>query len=105
MVIAMGVLHRPELLIADEPTSALDMITHSEVLTLFSTLNRELKTAILFISHDLLSVASICHRVAILNKGKIVECATTAEIFQDPKDEYTRRLVAAIPAMRNAKNI
>ncbi len=70
VLIAMAVLHRPALLIADEPTSALDVITQSEILSLFARLNRELATAILYISHDLLSVASICHRIAILHAGR-----------------------------------
>jgi ABC-type dipeptide/oligopeptide/nickel transport system ATPase component len=100
ILIAMGLLHNPSLLIADEPTSALDIITQAEVLELFRKLNREKGSAILLISHDLLSVASICHRVAILNGGRIVECAPTAEIFQNPKNEYTRRLVEAIPGGR-----
>ena len=100
ILIAMGLLHNPSLLIADEPTSALDIITQAEVLDLFRKLNREKGSSILFISHDLLSVASICHRVAILNGGQIVECAPTAEIFQNPRNEYTRRLVEAIPVGR-----
>jgi ABC-type glutathione transport system ATPase component len=97
VLIAMAILHRPALLIADEPTSALDTITASEILRLFAELNRELGTAILYISHDLLSVAALCHRVAILQNARIVECATPREIFESPREEYTRRLVAALP--------
>lgn len=97
VLIAMGILHRPKLLIADEPTSALDVITSSEILKLFGRLNRELGMAILFISHDLLSVASLCHRVAIMKSGELVECAETARIFGQPAHEYTRTLVAALP--------
>lgn len=97
VLIAMGILHRPKLLIADEPTSALDVITSSEILKLFGRLNRELGMAILFISHDLLSVASLCHRVAIMKSGELVECADTARIFGQPAHEYTRTLVAALP--------
>ena len=97
VLIAMAILHRPALLIADEPTSALDTITQSEILRLFAKLNRELGTAILYISHDLLSVAALCHRIAILQDSRIVECARPAEIFESPRDEYTRRLVAALP--------
>jgi ABC-type glutathione transport system ATPase component len=74
VIIAMAILHRPSLLIADEPTSALDTITQSEILGLFARLNRELRTSILYISHDLLSVATLCQRIAILNAGVIVEC-------------------------------
>lgn len=95
--IAMAILHRPALLLADEPTSALDPITQAEILSLFARLNRELGTAILYISHDLLSVAALCHRICILHEGLIVECSTPAQIFHSPKHEYTRRLVAALP--------
>jgi peptide/nickel transport system ATP-binding protein len=97
VLIAMAVLHRPALLIADEPTSALDVITQAEILELFARLNRELGTAILYISHDLLSVASICHRIAILNEGDIVECARTEQIFESPQHPYTLKLVRALP--------
>jgi ABC-type dipeptide/oligopeptide/nickel transport system ATPase component len=102
VVIAMAILHRPELLIADEATSALDTITQSEILNLFSRLNRELGMAILFISHDLLSVAALCHRIAILNTGKIIECAAPEAIFHSPRHEYTRRLIAALPTRPQA---
>ena len=95
--IAMAVLHRPALLLADEATSALDPITQSEILNLFARLNREMGTAILYISHDLLSVAALCHRICILHEGQIVECGTPDAIFYSPRHEYTRRLVAALP--------
>lgn len=97
VLIAMAVLHRPSLLIADEPTSALDVITQAEILQLFRKLNRELGTAILFISHDLLSVANICDRIAILNAGEIVECGPTGQIFNHPAHPYTKKLVSALP--------
>jgi peptide/nickel transport system ATP-binding protein len=95
--IAMATLHRPALLLADEATSALDPITQSEILNLFSGLNREMGTAILYISHDLLSVAALCHRICILHEGQIVECGTPESIFHSPRHAYTRRLVAALP--------
>jgi len=97
VLIAMAVLHRPALLIADEATSALDVITQSEILQLFATLNREIGMSILYISHDLPSVAGICHRIAILNEGEIVECGPTAQIFAAPVHPYTRRLMASLP--------
>ena len=97
VLIAMAVLHRPALLVADEPTSALDVITQAEILSLFARLNRELGTAILYISHDLLSVASICHRVAILYEGDIVECGSTENILESPQHPYTQKLIAALP--------
>jgi peptide/nickel transport system ATP-binding protein len=97
VLIAMAILHRPALLIADEPTSALDAITQSEILALFARLNRQLNMAILYISHDLLSVATICDRIAILNEGEIVECATADEIISSPSHPYTQRLIRSLP--------
>ncbi len=97
VLIGMAILHRPALLIADEPTSALDIITQSEILQLFSALSRKLGIGILYISHDLLSVATLCQRVAVMDRGEIVECRTTAELFRQPHHEYTRRLIAALP--------
>ena len=97
VLIAMAVLHRPSLLIADEPTSALDVITQSEILALFGKLNKEMGMAVLYISHDLLSVASLCHRIAILHEGVIVECGRVAQIFGYPVHPYTQRLVQAMP--------
>jgi ABC-type dipeptide/oligopeptide/nickel transport system ATPase component len=99
VLIAMAVMHRPALLIADEATSALDVITQSEILALFRDLNRTTGTAILYISHDLASVAGICDRIAILHQGEIVECGTTDQIFICPQHEYTQRLMAAMPRL------
>jgi len=95
-LIALGILHRPALLIADEPTSALDVITQAEILNLFASLNRELEMAILYISHDLISVAHLCHRVAILHVGELVEVGSVDDIFDRPRHPYTQALVAAI---------
>lgn len=97
VLIAMAILHSPRLLIADEPTSALDAITQSEILALFAELNKHLGMATLFISHDLLSVYSLCHRVALLHEGAIVECNTPKEIFFHPRHPFTRQLIAALP--------
>lgn len=98
VLIAMAILHRPALLIADEPTSALDAITQSEIRELFSALNKNLGMSILFISHDLLFASSLCHRIAILNAGEIVECATPPKIFYEPAHPFTARLVSALPS-------
>jgi ABC-type glutathione transport system ATPase component len=99
VLIAMAVMHRPALLIADEATSALDVITQSEILALFRELNRSTGMAILYISHDLASVAGICDRIAILHQGEIVELGTTLQVLTNPQHEYTRRLMAAMPKM------
>jgi ABC-type glutathione transport system ATPase component len=97
VLIAMAIMHRPALLIADEATSALDVITQSEILKLFVKLNRETGMSILYISHDLPSVAEICQRIAILHEGEIVESGRTEQIFNAPAHSYTRRLIAALP--------
>jgi peptide/nickel transport system ATP-binding protein len=97
LLIAMSILHKPSLVIADEPTSALDVVTQAEILKLLARLNRDLNMAVLYISHDLLSVSSLCHRVAILHDGSIVECAPTEQIFRAPQHPYTHRLIEAMP--------
>ena len=97
VLIAMAILHRPSLLIADEPTSALDLITQADILRLFADLSRKLTMSILYISHDLLSVAMISHRVAVMEQGEIVECGSTREIFSAPRQAYTRKLIQSLP--------
>jgi len=99
VLIAMAIVHRPRLLIADEPTSALDAVTQAEILQLFSRLNRDLEMSILYISHDLLSVGSICERVAILSEGRVVEFNSTENIFRRPAHPYTKALIASIPRL------
>lgn len=105
--IAMAILHRPALLIADEATSALDTITQSEILDLFAHLNDELRMAILYISHNLISVSALCDRVAILHAGEILEVGSTQEIFTSPRHPYTQRLLSAShvpPVRKSAEN-
>lgn len=99
VLIAMAVLHRPSLLIADEPTSALDLITQAEILQLFATLSRKFRMSILYISHDLLSVATISDRVAVMREGMIIECRSTADIFRAPQHPYTQKLIKALPVV------
>jgi ABC-type glutathione transport system ATPase component len=96
VLIGMAVLHRPPLLIADEPTSALDVITQSEILELFSSLSRNLQVSVLYISHDLLSVAAISDRVAVMQHGQIVECENTERILAHPQHPYTRQIISAV---------
>ena len=105
VLIAMAILHNPSLLIADEPTSALDSITQAGILQLFTRLNRELGTAILYISHDLLSVASLAHRVAILEQGRVVDSGGVDEIFLYPAHPLTRSLIAALPAISRTASL
>ncbi len=81
VVIAMAVMHRPKLLIADEATSALDPVSQQEILALFRKLNRELQMAILYVSHDLASVARLCHTVGILEAGRLIQCGPAAQLL------------------------
>ena len=97
VLIAMAVMHSPALLIADEPTSALDAVTQVETLKMLTALNRSMGTAILYISHDLQSVASICQRIAILHDGEIVESGRTEALLLHPRHPYTQRLLACAP--------
>ena len=97
VLIAMAILHHPSLVIADEPTSALDVITQKEVLGIFRQLARERNIAILFVSHDLLAVSSLCDRIAILHEGVIVESGPTARVLGSPQHLYTKQLVSALP--------
>ena len=97
VLIAMAIMHRPALLIADEATSALDVITQAEILSLFRQLNRSFGMAVLYISHDLASVAGLCDRISILHQGHIVESGSTHSVLLSPQHEYTRRLLAAVP--------
>jgi peptide/nickel transport system ATP-binding protein len=101
VLIAIAVMHSPALLIADEPTSALDVVTQSEILGMFATLNRDMGSAVLYISHDLQSVASICHRIAILNAGEIVECGTMETVLTRPRHPYTQRLLTCAPWLQD----
>jgi ABC-type glutathione transport system ATPase component len=99
LLIALALMHKPALLLADEPTSALDAITQAAILRLFGQLNQTLGTAILFISHDLLSVAAISNRVDILHEGRLVESGPPERIFREPVHPFTRELVAAQPRL------
>jgi ABC-type dipeptide/oligopeptide/nickel transport system ATPase component len=82
VLIALALLHRPSILIADEPTSALDPVTQAEIVRLLRDLNRRTGTALLYISHDLVSVLQLCDRLAVLDSGVIAECVQVAQIGQ-----------------------
>ncbi|MDQ3156805.1 MAG: ABC transporter ATP-binding protein [Actinomycetota bacterium] len=87
----------PDLLIADEPTSALDVSVQAKVLELFKELQHRLQFACLFISHDLAVVDSLANRVAVMQNGKLVEVGGREQVLGSPRDEYTKRLIAAVP--------
>ncbi|WP_382304176.1 dipeptide ABC transporter ATP-binding protein [Herbiconiux sp. UC225_62] len=95
--LARGLALEPKLLIADEPTSALDVSVQARVLELFAELQLEFGFAALFISHDLAVVDLLADRIAVLYHGRLVEEGTGAEVLGDPRDPYTRRLLASLP--------
>jgi peptide/nickel transport system ATP-binding protein len=95
--IARALALSPRLLIADEPTSALDVSVQARVLDLFQELQREIGFACLFISHDLAVVEILARRIAVMQDGHLVEMGTREQILTAPTDDYTRRLLAAVP--------
>ena len=97
VMIAAAIISRPKLLLADEPTTALDVTIQAEILELLKRLNREYGMAILLISHDLHVVRKLCGRVAVMQRGKLIEDRPVEDIFRDPHHDYTRRLISAIP--------
>ena len=96
-IIASAMISRPKLLVCDEPTTALDVTVQKQILELLYELSEKHNVGILLISHDLTVVRRLCENVAVMYKGQIVEQGSTEEIFHNPKDEYTKRLIAAIP--------
>lgn len=104
VMIAAAMICNPRILIADEPTTALDVTIQAQIVELLKRMNREKQTSILFISHDLSLVKQLCERVLVMKGGYIVETGLTQEVFAHPEEEYTQRLIAAIPKVkRNGK--
>ncbi|NLL76448.1 MAG: ABC transporter ATP-binding protein [Clostridiales bacterium] len=97
VMIAAAIACEPKILIADEPTTALDVTIQAQIIKLLKKINEEKRTAILFISHDLSLVSRLCEKVVVMQGGYIVETGSTEDIFMHPKEEYTKKLIAAIP--------
>ncbi|MDQ4137317.1 MAG: ABC transporter ATP-binding protein [Actinomycetota bacterium] len=95
--IARALSLTPDILVADEPTSALDVSVQARFLDLLQQLQQELQFACLFISHDLAVVDILAHRIAVMHRGKLVEQGTRDQILRNPGEEYTRRLISAVP--------
>jgi len=96
-MIAAAIITRPKLLIADEPTTALDVTVQAQILKLLRKINAESGMGILFISHDLNVVRQLCTRVAVMRNGRVVEEGPTEQVYDHPRAEYTKKLIAAIP--------
>jgi len=99
--IARALVCRPRILVADEPVSALDVSVRAQVLNLLADLVEEYKLTLIFVSHDLGVVRYLCDRVAVMKDGRILEQGATAEIYDNPANDYTRSLIEATPTIRH----
>ena len=102
-MIAMGLSNEPSLLIADEPTTALDVTVQAQIIQLMKTLNRELGTAMMLITHNMALVASLCQRVVVMYAGRVVEEGPVDQIFQNPQHPYTWSLLRSVPRVDEAR--
>ena len=103
VMIAAALICEPKILIADEPTTALDVTVQAQIIKLLKRINEKTGTAILFISHDLSVVRMLCSRVLVMYHGRVVESGDVNEVFDHPKEEYTKRLISAIPRMEKLR--
>jgi peptide/nickel transport system ATP-binding protein len=99
VLIAMALACDPDLLIADEPTTALDLMVQAQVLDLLGRLRAERELTLLFITHDLSVLRYVCHRLAVMYAGRLVEEGPAAAVFEDPAHPYTTALAAAFPTV------
>ena len=104
ILIAMALVHKPQLLIADEPTTALDVTVQAQILDLLKTLQREHNLAMIFTSHDLAVVGQMASRVAVMRLGEVVETGLASAVLIHPQHAYTRGLLAAVPTLRTDRS-
>ena len=97
-MIAMAVILHPRLIVADEPTTALDVTIQNQIIELLREINRKQNNAMLFITHDLNLARRLCDRIAVMKDGEVVELGETEDIFRNPKEAYTKRLIEAVPS-------
>ncbi|QFG24649.1 ABC transporter ATP-binding protein [Actinomadura sp. WMMB 499] len=97
VAIGLAVVTRPSLVIADECTTALDVTTQTKVVELFRSLTDELDIGLLFVTHDLMLASDLCDRIAVMNGGRVVEQGPAGQVLDRPRQDYTRRLLAAVP--------
>ena len=102
-LIAMMLLCSPDFLVADEPTTALDVNIQAQILELMKSLQQEFGMSILFITHDLGTVANMCDNVAVMYLGQIVEYGSVRQIFHNPCHPYTRGLLKSLPKMDQSR--
>lgn len=104
VMIAMAISSEPDLLIADEPTTALDVTVQAEILDLIGELQNRLNMAVLLITHDMGVVAEVADDVVVMKDGRVVEAAPVDPLFQNPREDYTQKLLAAVPRLGEAKD-
>jgi peptide/nickel transport system ATP-binding protein len=99
--IAIGILLRPQVIIADEPTSALDVVTQRQVMETIDRVQSEIGAAVILIGHDMGLMAQFVDKVAVLYTGRLMELSTVREMFDDPKHPYARALISSLPSLDN----
>ena len=97
VTIALATVCKPELIIADEPTTALDVIVQKGVLTMIREVQRELKSSLIFVTHDMAVHANLCDRLGVMYAGRLIEEGPTKEVFAHPRHPYTAHLIASLP--------
>ena len=101
VMIAMALACRPSLLVADEPTTALDVTIQKQIIDLLNSVRRKRKMALLLITHNFGIISSLCERVAVMFRGRIVERGLTADVLGNPQSPYTKALIACIPRLND----